>query len=174
MERSRPAGRPPDPQDDEVAVDSGERIRRSPWHRLARLTWRAEVMVGAGAIIGVIARYTITNLARQAFPAAFPIGTLLINMLGCLIIGVMQTLFLELVTVRRETQLFVSVGLCGGFTTFSTLSVETVQLMQHGQVPTALGYQAASLAGGLLAVVAGIALAHTAHSSLERRRGRSR
>lgn len=174
MDRSRPADRPPDIQGDEVAVDIGERFRLSPWHHLARLTRRAEVMVGAGAIIGVIARYTITNLAKQTLPGPFPIGTLLINLTGCLIIGVMQTLFLELMTVRREAQLFVSVGLCGGFTTFSTFSVETVQLIRHGHAWVALGYQASSLAGGILAVVAGIALAHIAHIRLERWRRRSR
>lgn len=173
MDRSRPAERPPDIQEEEAAVDIGERFRLSAWHHLARLTWRAEVMVGAGAIIGVIARFTITNLAKQTFPGPFPIGTLLINLLGCLVIGVMQTLFLELMTVRREAQLFVSVGLCGGFTTFSTLSVETIQLIRHGHAWKALGYQAISLVGGLLAVVAGIALAHTAHSQLERWRSKS-
>lgn len=174
MDHSRPADRPPDIQGDEVAVDIGERFRLSPWHHLARLTRRAEVMVGAGAIIGVIARFTISTLAQQSFPGPFPIGTLLINLGGCLIIGVMQALFLELMTVPREAQLFVSVGLCGGFTTFSTFSVETVQLIRHGHGWEALGYQASSLTGGILAVVAGIALAHLAHTRVERRRGRSR
>src|SRR3954454_20237953 len=91
----------PDVRDEEIAVDIGERSRLSPVHHLSRLTRRAEVAISAGAIVGVIARFTIGNLARQHLPGALPFGTLMINLTGCLVIGIVQTLFLELTAVRR-------------------------------------------------------------------------
>jgi CrcB protein len=172
MDQPSASSGPPDIRDEATAVDIGERLRLSPWHHLARLTHRAEVMVGAGAIIGVIGRFVIGNLAKANLPGPFPIGTLMINLMGCLIIGMMQTLFLEFVAVRREAQLFVSVGFCGGLTTFSTFSVETVQLLQEGHAWQACWYQALSLAGGLIAVLLGITAAHVAHRQLEQWHGR--
>lgn len=155
-----------------TAVDSGERVRPAPWHHLTRLTGRAETMVGAGAVIGVFARFIIGNLAHDHLTASFPLGTLLINLLGCLLIGVVQTLFLDLAAVRRDVQLFTAVGFCGGFTTFSTFSLETLQLLQEGRVPMALLYQALSLVGGVLAVVAGMGIAHGGVRGKRRRTSR--
>ena len=130
---------------------------------------RAEMLVGAGAIAGVLGRFAIGELGRRYLPGPLPVGTLLINLLGCLIIGVVQTLFLDLGAIRRELQLLLSAGFCGGFTTFSTFSVETVQLLQAGHVGPALAYQALSLAGGLVAVLLGIGIAHLLHRKLWRR-----
>ncbi len=163
MQQPRGSRRSSTIRDEEVAVDIGERIRLSPVHHLSRLTHRADVVIGVGAVIGVITRFTISNLARQHLPGTFPFGTLMINLAGCLVIGMMQTLFLELVAVRREVQLFVSVGFCGGFTTFSTFSVETVLLIQAGHALRAGVYQGVSLIGGLIAVMLGIMLTHTLH-----------
>lgn len=131
-------------RDEATAVDIGERRRLTPWHHLARLTGRAEVMGSAGAIIGVVGRFEASNLARRYLPAPFPIGTLLINLAGCLLIGTVQTLFLGLGAIRRPTQLFLSAGLCGGFTTVSTFSVETVQLIQAGK-----GHAGPAISGAL-------------------------
>jgi CrcB protein len=124
-------------------------------------------MIGGGAILGVTARWLIGALVQQRTPWHFPLGTLLINLAGCLLIGMCQMLFSELIAVRRELQLFVVVGVLGGFTTFSTFSVETVQLIQAGRLGAALLYQALSLIGGLGAVLLGQWLARAAY----RRRG---
>src|SRR3954452_14298716 len=102
MQQPPRSHRSPDVRDEEIAVDIGERSRLSPVHHLSRLTRRAEVAVSAGAIIGVIARFAIGNLARQHLPGTLPFGTLMVNLAGCLVIGIMQTLFLELAAVRRE------------------------------------------------------------------------
>lgn len=157
----------PNARDEAVAVDTG--ARRRGHNRLRNgLPRRHEIAVSAGAILGVGARFLISTLSQQHVPATWPSGTFAINLLGCVGIGIMQTLFLDLAAVRRELQLFVSVGLLGGFTTFSTFSVETVQLVQAGRYAAALGYQVASLMGGLLATILGITIAHAAHRRISR------
>lgn len=148
------------PRGEAVAVATGTGLAR----RFTSLPRGADVAISAGAVIGVIGRFWISGVSGQQVPLTFPIGTLLINLAGCLLIGIMQTLFLELLTMRRTWQLFSVVGMLGGFTTFSTLSVETVQLLGAGRVGAALLYQSLSLGGGLLAVVGGAALVHAAHA----------
>jgi CrcB protein len=123
---------------------------------------RAELAIGGGAILGVLARWLISAAVQQRTLWHAPLATLLINLSGCLLLGVCQALFAELSAVRRELQLFVTVGLLGGFTTFSTFSVETVQLIQAGRLGAALLYQALSLIGGLGAALLGQWLARAA------------
>lgn len=170
MRQHREQDTQPERRDEAISVDAAERYQSSSWRHLSRLTGRAEVMVGAGAIIGVLARYALGNLVTQHVPTIFPLGTLLINLIGCLVIGVVQTLFLDFGTMRREMQLFLSVGLCGGFTTFSTFSMETIKLIQDGHAVVALGYQLLALVGGIGAVGLGMAIARRGHRVLIRRR----
>jgi len=108
----------------------------------------------------VMARFAISSFALPQAPGAFPFGTLVVNLVGCFLIGIAQTLLLNFLVVRAEVQLFVSVGLLGGFTTFSTFSVETVQLVLDGKWGLALMYQFCSLAGGLAAVLLGVSIAN--------------
>ena len=118
---------------------------------------QAELLIGAGACVGVPARWLLSVwLPTQG---GFPVATLLTNLLGCLVIGLLQTLFLERRGVSPRLQLLLVVGLLGGFTTFSTFSVETVQLITAGRGDVAILYQLASLGGGLGAVLLGRALA---------------
>lgn len=130
----------------------------------------AELAIALGAILGASARFGVGTLVGPIAPQGLPVATLAVNLVGCLLIGAMQTLFLDLVRVRRELQLFVSVGFLGGLTTFSSVSVETVRLIQAGRLATAAGYMLVSLAGGVLAALLGIALAHAAHRGMARRR----
>lgn len=169
MERDAPQ-QAADVRTEATSVDIGERLRRSPWHRLVRLSVRAEVLVGAGAVLGVLGRWEAGNLARQHLPASFPFGTLIVNLAGCLLIGIVQSLFLDLSAMRRGTQLFLAVGLCGGFTTFSTFSVETMQLIEAGHIRRAIVYQGLSLAGGFSMVLVGMMLAQVAHRRIGLRR----
>lgn len=131
---------------------------------------RLELAIAAGAVCGVGARFLLGTLIGALWSGRLPLGTLLINVLGCLLIGVVQTLALELIAMPRELQAFLAVGLLGGFTTFSSFSLETVQLLRQGALLTALGYQALALGGGLLAVTLGSALARWAHLWCVRRR----
>ncbi|HEY0734451.1 MAG TPA: fluoride efflux transporter CrcB [Herpetosiphonaceae bacterium] len=128
--------------------------------RLFELSRRHNLIIAAGAILGVLARFGAGEWSKAYSALDFPLGTLIINLVGCLLIGVVQTIFLELRLMRREIQLFLAVGLLGGFTTFSTFSVETMRLLQAGRVPAAITYLALSLVGGMAAVVAGVGATH--------------
>jgi fluoride exporter len=125
-----------------------------------------------GAVLGASTRFTVGRLAASLAPPGLPLGTLIVNLVGCLLIGIMQTLFLDLIRVRREVQLFVSVGFLGGLTTFSSVSVESVRLIQTGALSLVASYQLISLLGGLLAALLGITLAHVCHRALARALGR--
>ncbi len=133
--------------------------------RLAALP-TSEAAIAVGAVLGASARFTISSMAGPFAPQGLPLGTLTVNLVGCLLIGMMQTLFLELINVRREVQLFVAVGLLGGLTTFSSVSVESVRLIQAGALPSAASYQFISLFGGVLAALLGIVLAQLGHRVL--------
>jgi CrcB protein len=134
---------------------------------------RGHFAIAAGAIIGVCARFMVGELAARYLPATLPLGTLLVNLSGCLLIGIVQVIALELKAMRQELQLFLAVGVLGGFTTFSTFSVETVRLVQTGHAAQALCYQALSLIGGVGAVGMGIMGTYTGRRWIERGRQRA-
>jgi CrcB protein len=117
--------------------------------------------VAAGGALGSVARYWLNNAVAAAMGIAFPWGTLLINMLGSFIIGFFGTLTVETprFPVSPEIRVFVMVGLCGGFTTFSAFSLQTVELARAGDWQRAGGYVAASVALCLLVCWLGIAAA---------------
>lgn len=101
----------------------------------------AVLLVALGGAVGSVARYGMGLAAVRLFGAAFPWGTLIVNVLGSLAIGVLAARTAEADSAR----LLLGVGLLGGFTTFSAFSLETVRLMQHQ--PTQAGlYVIASLA----------------------------
>ena len=97
----------------------------------------------AGAL-GSVARYLLGRLVQQASPVAFPFGTLAVNVIGCVIIGLVARHFMNDET-RPVLQASLMVGFCGGFTTFSAFSLETLGLMQAGNWPRAAAYVVASV-----------------------------
>jgi len=129
----------------------------------ATSAWRETIVtmtaVGLGGVLGANARYVLGTWAQSAWGTAFPWGTLLINVLGSLLIGVFLTLATERLTIRPATRLFIATGILGAFTTFSTMSYELVHLLQAGALLRAGLYLLASLGLGLIAVVSGRALA---------------
>lgn len=97
--------------------------------------------VFAGGGIGAVARYTAGIQAAKLWGVNFPYGTLLINILGSFLIGVIASYFtLFSNTANQDLRLFLIVGILGGFTTFSSFSLETLILMQRGELLLALGY----------------------------------
>ncbi|MDB4889283.1 MAG: protein CrcB [Gemmatimonadetes bacterium] len=129
------------------------------------------VYVAVGSAIGGVARFVVGSWAQSrlddAMPrvgaVAFPIGTLIVNVTGSLLLGAI------LVVVARQqgesanaTRLLVAVGLCGGYTTFSTFSAETLGLMEKGGSGLAMLNVVASVALGVAAVFAGAFLARAA------------
>jgi fluoride exporter len=111
----------------------------------------AVVAVGGG--LGALARYGLSQ-ALPTEPGRFPWDTFVANVSGCLLIGVLMVLTVE---AHRLVRPFLGVGLLGGFTTFSTYAVDTLDLLHPGSVLLALAYLAGTLGGALLAVTAGVA-----------------
>lgn len=92
--------------------------------------WRG-VLIGAGGFLGSLARYWLAGRV-QGLATIFPTGTFAVNVLGSFVLGLVFTLSVERGVIGPETRLFLAVGFCGGFTTMSTFSLETVALMQQG------------------------------------------
>ena len=116
------------------------------------------IAVGLGGFLGAVGRYWISGLA-QKLSDRFPLGTLSVNLLGSFILGLLATLFLEKMIVNQELRLFLLVGLLGAFTTYSTFSFETLNLMRGGEWMFAGLNILANLVGTLIAVWAGVSIA---------------
>nr|WP_252191565.1 fluoride efflux transporter CrcB [Pseudomonas sp. MG-9] len=116
------------------------------------------VAVSAGGIAGTLLRFATANWVSANWPRHFYTATLAVNIVGCLLIGVLYGLFLIRPEVPIEVRAGLIVGFLGGLTTFSSFSLDTVRLLESGQVPLALGYAALSVFGGLLATWAGLSL----------------
>jgi CrcB protein len=150
--------------DPDLALPSGGLDELSPTWRVARL-WRPAVLptvilIALGAAAGANARYYVAQLAAERFGTAFPYGTLIINISGSLLLGMIYALLLRLQPgYAPALRLFVGVGLLGGYTTFSSFSYETAQLFLEQRSAAAIVYPLASVAAGVLSCLLGIALA---------------
>jgi CrcB protein len=94
--------------------------------------WMKCVVVGLGGFLGANARYLVGGWVQTRFGAGFPYGTFLVNITGCFILGLFARLALEL-PWREEWRLFFAIGILGAYTTFSTFSYETLQLIAEGR-----------------------------------------
>lgn len=109
------------------------------------------MMVALGSALGGVCRYLLSGVISDKFPAAFPWGTFVVNILGCLIIGMVYGLIDRGVHMSDATRLLLTVGFCGGFTTFSTFAHENYLLFGNGHGVVLAAYAALSLFAGLLA-----------------------
>ncbi len=96
------------------------------------------ILVGLGGFVGSILRYWLSGLTQRSTEVGFPIGTLAVNVLGCLVVGAVWSLVEYRQWLSPELRIFVTVGILGGFTTFSAFSFETFVLIRDGQYPWAL------------------------------------
>ncbi len=121
----------------------------------------AYLWVALGSALGGIARYWCSGLVARQFGETFPWGTILVNVVGSLIIGFFATLTAPdgRLFVGSDVRLFVMVGLCGGYTTFSSFSIQTLTLVQDGEWLRAGGNVLLSVALCLAAVWIGHVLA---------------
>ena len=114
------------------------------------------VIVGVGGGIGSIFRFLSQKGAERLLDNSFPIGTFLVNLLGCLIIGVVYALSERGNFLSPETRLFLTVGLCGGFTTFSTFSYDNFNMISEKLWQFLILNVGGSIFFGVLAVYLGV------------------
>jgi CrcB protein len=115
--------------------------------------------IAAGSAIGGVGRYLLGGAIQRATGGTFPLGTLCINLSGSFLLGLILRYGLDAPTLTPEVRAFLTVGLCGGYTTFSTFSYETVALLQDGEWGRAALYVGLSVALSLLATWIGIVVA---------------
>ncbi|HIY69612.1 MAG TPA: fluoride efflux transporter CrcB [Candidatus Alistipes intestinigallinarum] len=107
--------------------------------------------IGAGSFAGGVARYLLSRLVQSHAASGFPWGTLAVNVAGCLVVGVLYALFERGNLMNGDLRLFLTVGFCGGFTTFSTFIHENYALLGEQNFLHFAGYALLSFALGLLA-----------------------
>ena len=110
--------------------------------------------VGAGSFLGGAGRYLV-SLVMKSISQRFPWATLVVNLVGCFLIGLLWGVFSKNGTEGSNWALFLTVGLCGGFTTFSTFSKEALVMLQGGNVWGFAGYVAISVIAGIALVALG-------------------
>lgn len=119
------------------------------------------LLVGTGGFIGSVLRYWVSGYIQQLSNSnLFPFGTLVVNFLGCLVIGFLSQIAEEYGAFTTESRALVFIGILGGFTTFSTFSNETLNLLRDGQNVLAFGNIAGHLILGIGAVWLGRTLAY--------------
>ena len=120
----------------------------------------AFLLVSTGGFIGANLRYWISLWATRRYGTDFPVGTLIANLCGSLLLGLVMGILAGSVTDDREMQLLLATGLLGAETTFSTYTFETVALLRRGYVGRAVGYFLGSAGLGLIAVTSGLLMAY--------------
>ncbi|HET7649406.1 MAG TPA: fluoride efflux transporter CrcB [Gammaproteobacteria bacterium] len=115
--------------------------------------------VALGGAAGCCARYGLTQLVQHVYGRNFPLATLLVNILGCLLMGFLFFLTLERVSMSPTLRAAVLTGGLGGFTTFSTFAMESLLLLEERETGYALLYLGLSVVLGLIAVLLGAWLA---------------
>ena len=124
---------------------------------LFSLVMKILLLIGTGGFIGSVLRYATSVFIQGKFAAGAPLGTFGVNIIGCLLIGILFQLS-ERSLLPDEWRWFLAVGICGGFTTFSTFSTDALLLMKNGQMLSAFLYVAGSVLLGIAATFAGIAI----------------
>jgi fluoride exporter len=92
------------------------------------------LMVFVGGGLGAAARYWLSGMVHQKFGGDFPSGTLAVNLIGCVLIGLMMSALEDRFVVYPSLRIFLTIGILGGFTTFSSFSFETIALLRDGEV----------------------------------------
>jgi CrcB protein len=116
--------------------------------------------IALGSALGGVARYALSTRVAETVGGTFPWGILLVNVTGSFVIGLVATIAPPdgRWALSPDARLFLTVGLCGGYTTFSSFSLQTLDLIRTGQAPAALGNVVGSVVLCLLAVWAGAAV----------------
>lgn len=113
------------------------------------------LIAGAGGFVGTCCRFLVTRWCALMFGGIWPAGTFLVNVIGCFIFGVLSGIFEKTQMMSTTETVLLVTGFCGGFTTFSAFVGEVCMLGNKGQFVTSLVYLSASVAVGILMVIAG-------------------
>jgi CrcB protein len=116
------------------------------------------LLIGLGGGLGAIGRARLSGLVLHLMATSFPLGTLVVNIVGCFVAGILSGLVERQEWFSPDTRVFLFTGLLGGFTTFSAFGVETISRLRQGEAAVALVYVALSVVGGLFAVWLGMML----------------
>jgi CrcB protein len=123
------------------------------------LVFQKLLLIAVAGALGTLARYGMTGAVQNVLGKDFPWGTVSVNLLGCLLFGVVWGLTMESrLTVSPEVRIILLVGFMGGFTTFSSFGFEAAKLLEDSEWLLALGYMALQNLGGLVAMFVGLAL----------------
>lgn len=114
------------------------------------------LLVSAGAAIGGVLRYGVSSYIQKHISVLFPYGTLVVNVVGSFLLGIIMFYLNDKEMIGNDFRLFLSVGFCGGFTTFSTFSYETLNLFRDSE----FGLAIYNVLLNILLCLAGIYLAH--------------
>jgi CrcB protein len=114
------------------------------------------LIIGLGGGLGSIFRYLVQIGISRLVTVAFPAGTFLVNITGCFVIGLLYGFSDKYATLTTEWRLFLITGICGGYTTFSSFSYESISLFRQGNYTYFMAYTVLSVAVGLLATLGGM------------------
>lgn len=115
--------------------------------------------IALGGALGALSRYGLGVFVSSRWNQGFPLHTFLINVIGAFLLGFLNVLFLDRLTVSPALRLGIGVGFLGAFTTFSTFGYEVIMLLEEGSVRTALTYTLLSILVGFTGVALGVGLA---------------
>ena len=113
-------------------------------------------LIGAGSFIGGICRFLCQQLVQKNLPSSIPLGTLGVNVIGCLIIGIIYGFSARVNILSPELKFFAATGFCGGYTTFSSFAYENIIMMQNDQFFNTALYILMSMIIGFGAVYTGM------------------
>lgn len=122
-------------------------------HTLANI-----LFVALGSGIGGASRYMLSKFIQENSTSGFPLGTLIVNITGCFMLGIIYALIEKGCEMGDGMKLFLTVGLCGGFTTFSTFMNDNLLMLNDSKLLWSIIYLIASVAGGFLLLYAGYRL----------------
>ena len=117
--------------------------------------FRLLLIIGSGSFIGGVARFLISRYVQGQALSTFPYGTFLVNVAGCFLIGIFYGLSERGNLMNTEMRMFLTVGFCGGFTTFSTFANENISLLREGDFFYFALYTSLSIFLGLMATYIG-------------------
>lgn len=122
------------------------------------MQFKTALLVGIGGGIGSIARFLCQKFIIALYPSAFPLGTFLVNITGCFLIGLFFGLSVKNDALTADWKLFLTTGFCGGFTTFSAFAYENINLLKSGDLSNFFLYTIGSIVLGLAATYLGMVL----------------